>query len=80
MPARLVTREDLRQILWPSDTFVDFDHSLNTAVMKLRACNVTGSTVIRQIFLAPRKVPHQALVTWSNVHCHYWTVLTLLLI
>src|SRR5271169_4118107 len=32
----LVTREDLRRILWPSDTFVDFDHSLNTAVMKLR--------------------------------------------
>ncbi len=32
----LVNREDLRRVLWPSDTFVDFDHSLNTAVMKLR--------------------------------------------
>jgi cholera toxin transcriptional activator len=32
----VVTREDLRQKLWPSDTFVDFDHSLNTAVNKLR--------------------------------------------
>ena len=32
----IVTREELRRILWPSDTFVDFDHSLNTAVMKLR--------------------------------------------
>src|SRR5579863_5478168 len=32
----IVTREELRQVLWPSDTFVDFDHSLNTAVMKLR--------------------------------------------
>jgi len=32
----MVTREDLRQRLWPSDTFVDFDHSLNTAVNKLR--------------------------------------------
>ncbi len=32
----IVTREDLRRILWPSDTYVDFDHSLNTAVMKLR--------------------------------------------
>jgi Tol biopolymer transport system component/DNA-binding winged helix-turn-helix (wHTH) protein len=32
----LVTREELRQALWPSDTYVDFDHSLNTAVMKLR--------------------------------------------
>jgi Tol biopolymer transport system component/DNA-binding winged helix-turn-helix (wHTH) protein len=32
----IVTREELRRLLWPSDTFVDFDHSLNTAVMKLR--------------------------------------------
>ena len=32
----VVTREELRQKLWPSDTFVDFDHSLNTAVNKLR--------------------------------------------
>jgi DNA-binding winged helix-turn-helix (wHTH) protein len=35
-PADLVTREELRQKLWPADTFVDFDHSLNTAVNKLR--------------------------------------------
>jgi TolB-like protein/DNA-binding winged helix-turn-helix (wHTH) protein/Tfp pilus assembly protein PilF len=32
----VVTREDLRTELWPADTFVDFDHSLNTAVRKLR--------------------------------------------
>ncbi len=32
----IVTREDLRRVLWPSDTFVDFDHSLNAAVMNLR--------------------------------------------
>jgi DNA-binding winged helix-turn-helix (wHTH) protein len=32
----LVTREELRQQLWPADTFVDFDHSLNTAINKLR--------------------------------------------
>jgi cholera toxin transcriptional activator len=35
-PGDVVTREDLRNRLWPSDTFVDFDHSLNTAVNKLR--------------------------------------------
>jgi len=33
---RVVTREDLRQRIWPADTFVDFDHSLNTAVNKIR--------------------------------------------
>ena len=32
----VVTREELRQNLWPSDTFVDFDHSLNTAINKVR--------------------------------------------
>jgi cholera toxin transcriptional activator len=32
----VVTREELRQQLWPSDTFVDFDHSLNTAINKVR--------------------------------------------
>jgi TolB-like protein/DNA-binding winged helix-turn-helix (wHTH) protein len=35
-PGAVVTREELRNRLWPSDTFVDFDHSLNKAVNKLR--------------------------------------------
>jgi len=32
----VVTREELCQHLWPSDTFVDFDNSLNTAINKIR--------------------------------------------
>ena len=35
-PSQVITREELRQKLWPADTFVDFDHSLNTIVNKLR--------------------------------------------
>lgn len=35
-PAQLITREELRQKLWPADTFVDFDDGLNAAVKKLR--------------------------------------------
>ena len=35
-PGELVTREELLSRLWPSDTFVDFDHGLNVAVKKLR--------------------------------------------
>src|SRR5215470_1066752 len=35
-PGEVVTREELRRELWPSDTFVDFDHSLNAAVKRLR--------------------------------------------
>ena len=32
----LVTREELRQKVWPEDTFVDFDHAVNTAIKKIR--------------------------------------------
>src|SRR5215472_15247111 len=35
-PDQIVTREELRSKLWPADTFVDFDHSLNRAINKLR--------------------------------------------
>ena len=35
-PGQVVSREELRERLWPADTFVDFEHSLNTALMKLR--------------------------------------------
>ena len=35
-PQEVVTRDELRQRLWPRDTFVDFDHGLNTAMVKLR--------------------------------------------
>ncbi len=36
-PGDVVTREELRQRLWPAGTFVDFEHSLNAAVKRLRA-------------------------------------------
>ena len=35
-PGDVVTREELRGRLWPADTYVDFDHSLNAAVRRLR--------------------------------------------
>jgi Tol biopolymer transport system component/DNA-binding winged helix-turn-helix (wHTH) protein len=35
-PGEVVTREELRGRLWPDDTFVDFEHSINTAVRRLR--------------------------------------------
>src|ERR1017187_143501 len=37
-PGEMVTREDLRAELWADDTFVDFDHGLNSAVRRLRDC------------------------------------------
>jgi DNA-binding winged helix-turn-helix (wHTH) protein len=33
---KVVTRDELRQVLWPPDTFVDFELGVNTAVKKLR--------------------------------------------
>jgi cholera toxin transcriptional activator len=33
---QVVTRDQLRAEIWPADTFVDFDHSLNTAINKIR--------------------------------------------
>src|SRR5262245_18740938 len=35
-PGEVVTREEMRERLWPADTFVDFEHGLNTAIKKLR--------------------------------------------
>jgi DNA-binding winged helix-turn-helix (wHTH) protein len=35
-PGQIVTREELRSNIWPSDTFVDFDHGINNAIKRLR--------------------------------------------
>ena len=35
-PGQVVTREELRNRLWPANTYVDFDHSLNAAIRRLR--------------------------------------------
>jgi DNA-binding winged helix-turn-helix (wHTH) protein len=36
-PGEVVTRDEMQKKLWPADTFVDFEHSLNSAIKKLRA-------------------------------------------
>src|SRR5215467_1955605 len=46
---RLVSRESLRQRLWPADTFVDFDNGLNTALSKLR--EALGDTAERPRYI-----------------------------
>ncbi len=35
-PGQVVTREEIRKKLWPNDTIVEFDHSINAAIKKLR--------------------------------------------
>lgn len=54
-PGEVVTREQFRQWLWPADTFVDYDHSLNTAVNKLRDALSDSADNPRFIQTIPRK-------------------------
>lgn len=54
-PGALVTRDELRQRLWPSDTFVDFEHGLNAAVKRLRDALGEDATSPRFIETLPRR-------------------------
>ena len=53
-PGEWVTRDELRQRLWPADTFVDFEHSINTAIGKLRRALGDDSEEPRYIETLPR--------------------------
>jgi cholera toxin transcriptional activator len=54
-PGDVVTRDELRLQLWPVDTFVDYDHSLNTAVNKLRDALNDSADNPRFIQTIPRR-------------------------
>ena len=51
----VVTRDELRLLLWPTDTFVDYDHSLNTAVNKVREALNDSADNPRFIQTIPRR-------------------------
>jgi cholera toxin transcriptional activator len=64
----VVTREELQKELWPSDTFVDFDHSLNTAINKVREALGDSASSPRYVetlarkgyrFIAPLQTEHR---------------------
>src|SRR5690349_16761617 len=54
-PGETITREELRDRLWPSDTFVDFDHGLNNAVMRVREALLDSSDHPRYVETIPRR-------------------------
>jgi DNA-binding winged helix-turn-helix (wHTH) protein len=54
-PGEVVTREDLRASIWPADTFVDFDNSLNTSINKLREALGDSAESPRFIETLPRR-------------------------
>src|SRR6202046_3942401 len=53
-PGEVITREQMQRKLWPVDTFVDFEHSLNTSVKKIRQDLNDSATEPRYIETLPR--------------------------
>src|SRR5271166_6182322 len=86
-PGELVSREQLRERLWPTDTFVDFDHGVNTAINRLREALGDSADNPRFIETLPRRgyrfiapvessaPPAQALRQWVRQlrkRCQCW--------
>jgi TolB-like protein/DNA-binding winged helix-turn-helix (wHTH) protein/Tfp pilus assembly protein PilF len=78
-PGEIVTRDQLRERLWPADTFVDFEHSLNTAIKKLRSAlgdSPENSRYIETVprvgyrFIAPVQAPGPPSPTPADVSAH----------
>jgi len=51
----VVTRDELRDRIWPADTFVDFDHSLHNAIARIREVLGDSAETPRYIETLPRK-------------------------
>src|SRR6185436_8332322 len=75
-PGQVVTREQLRQRLWPDGTFVDFEHGLHAAIQRLRQALNDSADTPRFIetlpkrgyrFLAPVKALTNSVVADRNI-------------
>jgi TolB-like protein/DNA-binding winged helix-turn-helix (wHTH) protein/Tfp pilus assembly protein PilF len=53
-PGELVTREEIRAKLWPGDTFIDFEHSVNSSIKRLREALGDDPATPRFIETLPR--------------------------
>jgi DNA-binding winged helix-turn-helix (wHTH) protein len=54
-PGEVVSRDEIRDKLWPADTFVDFDHSLGTAISKIRAALNDSAEAPRFVETLPKR-------------------------
>ncbi len=54
-PGQIVTREELRQLIWPENSFGDFDHAINLALTKLRGTLGDSADVPHLIETLPRR-------------------------
>jgi TolB-like protein/DNA-binding winged helix-turn-helix (wHTH) protein/Flp pilus assembly protein TadD len=71
-PGELATREELHRKLWPADTFVNFEHGLNTAVKRLRQALNDSADSPRFVETLPRRgyrfiAPIQAVAAGGDV-------------
>jgi DNA-binding winged helix-turn-helix (wHTH) protein len=54
-PGKVISREELQRHIWPSDTFVDFDHGINNAIKRLREALGDTAETPRYIKTVPRR-------------------------
>src|SRR5271155_6101876 len=54
-PGEIVTREEMRQRLWPENTFVEFDNSLGVAIRKIRESLSDQAEAPRYVATIPRR-------------------------
>ena len=71
-PGQVVTREELQKKLWPDGTFVDFDHSLNTAINKIREAlgdSAENPRFVERTLKQARRCPSERrqLLNWALV-------------
>jgi TolB-like protein/DNA-binding winged helix-turn-helix (wHTH) protein/Tfp pilus assembly protein PilF len=68
-PGEIISRQELRQRLWPADTFVDFDVGLNNAIKRLRAALSDEAGTPRYVETLPRR-GYRLMVPVENVETH----------
>lgn len=54
-PGEMVSRDDLRKVLWPNDTVVEFDHGINAAIQRLRDALGDSADTPRYVETLPRR-------------------------
>jgi TolB-like protein/DNA-binding winged helix-turn-helix (wHTH) protein len=68
-PGEIISRQELRQRLWPADTFVDFDVGLNNAIKRLRAALSDEAGTPRYVETLPRR-GYRLIVPVESVETH----------
>jgi DNA-binding winged helix-turn-helix (wHTH) protein len=68
-PGEIVTREEIQKKLWPNDTIVEFEHSINAAINRLREALCDSAEAPRYIETLPRRgYRFIGKVEWAETH------------